>query len=811
LSSSEFVLWSHPHRLLVDHLSNVLANGRGLYDDLGLEPEMRRALDLCLLLHDLGKATDYFQTYIHAIADRDAGAIDEAALNRIRHELGFRKNHARLSAFWVCLQARPLFGADCPWPLLAFLAVLKHHGDLRDLEDMSDLKRNDDQLREDLEEMSAALNYDEMGRIAARNGYPLDNFNHAAFLKALNETFYHYSWRRQLRRWREAAGRDNFWRLSLMFSTLLSCDKGECIFRGAIFRRGGDKPPADLVDRYKRAAFAKKSDSEVNRLRERVYREVQDNLIAGADRGKRFFSINAPTGLGKTLTALNAALKLIQHRADLRKILYCLPFTSVIDQNADVFADVFATCDLPAHSENLLVYHHLSELDYRARDDVDEIDPYQGEYLVTQFESHINVTTFHQFLHGMFTGKNREIRKLHSLANSVVILDEVQSVPAKYWPLVRKALIELAEEINLVVVLATATMPMIFDGAKGEILELTGDRDALFAAMDRIELDASALASPMTLDAFAQRLIADHRDAPDQSALVVVNTKRAAKDLYGKLKLALGKNRLVFLSTDLPPCERLKRIQAIRESTNPENKNREPLWVVSTQLVEAGVDIDMDRVYRDLGPLDAVFQAAGRCNRNQAKGRGRVHLVDLRDDRDDNGRAFAGYVYGRVELDQTRQALAKRECWPESRFGDLARDYYQAVSKRLDMDDSHHILQAMARLDYDRAFRPSQDNPRAFQLIEQQEVVPALVLCFDEAKARWAEYEALLAQNDLDAFEKKRRIREAYRRLASFIVSIPKKYAPDTEQRFFLITENLKGLEYHEETGVDVKGASLFI
>ena len=794
---------------MADHLGAVLANGRARYDALGLGSDMRRAMDLSLLLHDLGKATDYFQTYIHAIADHNAGYIDQAQFEFIRHDLGFHKNHARLSAMWIFLQARELFGGENRWPALIFLAVLKHHGNLGDLTTMWTVNRADeDGLRKNLTEMSAALNYAEMGRIARENGYPLSDFNHSAFVRALDQTFFNHRWRRLSHRWRQSRDRQDFWDLSLLFSTLLACDKGECIFRGPIYRRCDQPPPISLVDRYKQKDFANEPDTELNRWRERVYQSVADNLAAWGVGGGRFFSVNAPTGVGKTLALLSAAIRLRHARPNLRKIVYCLPFTSVIDQNTAVFQEVFRANDLAPGSDDLLAYHHLAEPYYRPRDDRDEIDDYQGEYLVTQFESNLNVTTFFQLLHGMFTGKNREIRKLHGLANSVVILDEVQSVPARYWPLVRQTFRELAPKLNMTIVLATATMPMIFSEADGEIRELVDDRDALFHAMDRIELDASLLAGPMSLEAFAARFAEDTRAQPGTSALAVLNTKRAAKTLFRLLKdkHKLGE-RLLFLSTDLPPCERLKRIRRISPKCEKNKREKKKPWlVISTQLVEAGVDIDIDRVYRDLAPLDAVFQAAGRCNRNQTKGRGRVFLLDLRDD---NRKSFAGYVYGLTELDVTRDLLGRKAVHPEAEFRDLALRYFRAISDKLDQGDSAHILDAMARLDYRTAFRRDAHD-QAFQLIEEQDVVPALVLLNEEANARYREFLAAQGAEDLNGFEKKKRIRDCYRRLAPYIVSVRQKFVEPNERPFLIISDTERDLGYDHDTGVETQADHLF-
>jgi CRISPR-associated endonuclease/helicase Cas3 len=248
---------------------------------------------------------------------------------------------------------------------------------------------------------------------------------------------------------------------------------------------------------------------------------------------------------------------------------------------------------------------------------------------------------------------------------------------------------------------------------------------------------------------------------------------------------------LLYLSTNIPPVERLRRIQKIKE-----HASARPLIVVSTQLVEAGVDIDMDIVYRDIAPLDSIFQSAGRCNRNAAKGRGEVRLMSLSNKR---GRLFGNFIYGSNDLFITRKLLSEKSSYAEADFFGLGKAYFSRIKN---MDDSRHILDAMGKLNYRTAF-DKESSEQAFELIEDRPSYPAYILFEEEAQKYMEEYHHIAAQIYDDPYQKKRDVRRILRKLSQYAVSVPEKYAyKQDDSSFYIISEDDHDFTYDFETGI---------
>jgi CRISPR-associated endonuclease/helicase Cas3 len=785
-----FSLLSHPHKLLRDHVSNVLENARTLYTQLPISGDIKRLIDICCLFHDIGKASIFFQEYITAIRDGKGYNTSDK-----------RKNHAAIGAVWTYHISREQ-GFDAKHAMLGYLCVLKHHGALGNVEEM----KPETLIIPLLREINAAINYHEYSEILAANNFTsiVNPCNVESGAQAIS-TLDSFVFRRKTLpdEFLKLRSLDDFFTLSVMFSVLLSADKGECIFDGKIRERSIQSLAANLVDDYKEQKFGKVYQG-LDATRQSVYESVARNIITHKD--KHFLSINVPTGIGKTLTVLNGSLQLLSKRSDLTKIIYCLPFTSVIDQNAAVFEDVLRTSGIEPSSEHLLVNHHLSELRYTTSDDElgkAELEANKAEYLITSFDAMLNVTTFYQFLHGVFTGQNRDIRKLNSFANSIVILDEVQSIPVKYWKLIRETFQHLAKRLNITFILVTATMPLIFDEATGEITELVDDKPSIFEKMNRIRLETKLLRSPMTIQQFADALQKDIDEEPSKSRLVILNTIGASRELYGILR-GLGYTNLLYLSTNLPPRVRLARIRCIKRA-------QKPYIVISTQLVEAGVDIDLDVVYRDMATLDSIFQACGRCNRNAGEGKqGLVRLLSLVNAHHNN-KPFASYVYDDFDVNIAREVLQGQDVFEEREFFALANRYFTALGdKRMgkSQDASDDVLQAMTQLRYEDAFVPSKQNTRAFQLIEEENKLPVYIMLTDKARRLYDEYRELIKKaseaSGEEHFAVKHRLKSCQRKMAEYIVNIRLRDREklSENQSFFLIADYRKDFQYEPETGV---------
>ena len=323
-------------------------------------------------------------------------------------------------------------------------------------------------------------------------------------------------------------------------------------------------------------------------------RVVIENCRAAANLPPGLFSLTVPTGGGKTLSSLSFAL----HHAlthGQRRIIYVAPFTSIIEQNAEVIRNIVA----PLASENFepLIEHH-SALDPEKESTVSRL-------ATENWDAPLIITTAVQFYESLFAAKTSRCRKIHNIANAVVILDEAQSLPVDYLSPCLRALQELCDHYCTTVVLCTATQPAIqytedFKiGLKG-CREIINDTRSLFAALKRVEIKNLGDISDADLVS---------KIKSEQQVLCIVNRRNHAQKIFR----SLGEVEENFhLSALMCPEHRSRMLAAIRNRL----RSGLPARVVSTQLIEAGVDVDFPVVYRALAGIDSIAQAAGRCNRN---------------------------------------------------------------------------------------------------------------------------------------------------------------------------------------------------
>ena len=321
------------------------------------------------------------------------------------------------------------------------------------------------------------------------------------------------------------------------------------------------------------------------------------------------YSLTVPTGGAKTLSSLALALK---HAAShgLRRVIYVAPFLSILDQNADVIRQ---SLGFSRESPEVLEHHSLAEPpgDENQDDTAREAAARRAE----NWDAPIVITTSVQFFESLFSNMPSRCRKLHNIARSVVVLDECQSLPPRLVAPTCAMLKQLVEEMNCTVVLCTATQPAFdHDELKDEerlrAAEIIPPTLDLFNRLKRVNLSWPAgTTETMNWQAVAKAMLAGRRsDCP--AALCVVNTRRAARELFAEIRERTNEG-VFHLSTSMCPAHRLATLDSVRRRLN----DRRPCYLVSTQLIEAGVDVDFPFVMRELAPLESVIQAAGRCNR----------------------------------------------------------------------------------------------------------------------------------------------------------------------------------------------------
>lgn len=363
--------------------------------------------------------------------------------------------------------------------------------------------------------------------------------------------------------------------------------------------RSRERPawPGDVLYRMSRAlAMFIKDFGPPKRPVDRHRAAVHLSCLESATRKPGLFSLTVPTGGGKTLASLAFALNhAVTH--GLRRVIYVVPFTTIIEQNADVFRDVMDEVSRQV-GQDVVIEHHCNV-------DTEENETATSRLATQNWDAPLIVTTSVQFYESLFGNRTSRCRKLHRVAGSVIILDEAQALPVDFLHPCLRALRELVENYGSSVVLCTATQPAVhhregFDiGLKG-VSEIIPSPVELYESLKRVVIKELGELSDVGL---AERVRAHER------VLCVVNTRGHAFDLYG----LLGEHTSHFhLSALMCPAHRSQMISTIRERLDAGR----PCRVVSTQLIEAGVDIDFPTVFRSLAGLDSIAQAAGRCNRN---------------------------------------------------------------------------------------------------------------------------------------------------------------------------------------------------
>lgn len=342
-------------------------------------------------------------------------------------------------------------------------------------------------------------------------------------------------------------------------------------------------------------------DTPVNRGRAAILKACIDS----AAQSPGFFSLTVPTGGGKTLSSLAFALR---HAAIHRlcRVVYVIPFTSIIEQNAQVFRKALGP-------ESVLEHH--SNFEYPGEDSDDWTDQVARLYLATEnWDAPLVVTTSVQFFESLFANRSSRCRKLHNMAKSVIILDEAQMLPTHHLQPCLGALRELTANYGSTVVLCTATQPAL-EGLLPQgtaIREIAPDPPRLYEDFRRVDVTRLG---PLDDAALAERIL----EYPQ--TLCIVNTRGHARELY---KLISSEPGAFHLSACMCPRHRSAKLDSIRQTL----KEGAPCRVVSTQLIEAGVDVDFPTVFRAYTGLDSAAQAAGRCNREGKLHRGQLFMFE---------------------------------------------------------------------------------------------------------------------------------------------------------------------------------------
>lgn len=707
--SNSFLLLSHPKSLLVSHLNSVATKSSSsmskILSSISVPycvEDLTRVAYIMGATHDIGKSSEFFQDYIR-------GNQGVASL---------LKSHSPISSlfcYWAIENDEKISHNAKILSILAALGVQGHHGSLKrpDILDSGMQDFFDDKILE--RQIDSMQKNPEIERIC-------NNLGIASFSKFSNVWQTHFD-EMTSELWsfenpdRSDPAFGTYYLTNLLFSILLDSDRLDAA--GISYDRKNLE--ADTVYRF---VTHLSTNSNLNDLRNKLFQRL-DGMASTVDLQNRIFSITAPTGAGKTLASLNFALRL-RHRIYttldfVPRIIYVAPFTSILDQNFSVFEEVFRTS---GQSDILLLHHHLAQLEYKSFKDEKSFESYstsQSELLISGWHAEVIATTFVQFFGTVFGKSTHDLRRFSNMAGSIVILDEVQSIPFEYWNSVRQALLFLSKNYSIWFILMTATQPLIF--MLGEIMELVGD--SIGKIQPRVNFDIQ-IKNRIGIDEFCNEVNKLVNSKPQKSFLIEMNTIKSANAVYNSIK----GDDVFYLSSQVIPKHRIPRIKTIK--TRLESKIRTVL--VSTQVIEAGVDLDFDLAVRDIAPIDSIVQTAGRVNRNG--------LRDVKDSvfsiyavNNNEGKLYSNQIYGMVSTEIATGLLTH-----DRTVDSLVTSYFEEVSKRRSDAKSVIINDAIKDLDYDRI-------KQNFVLIDEQEKVPVFVEYDSIASSIWEKY-LRLAESD---------------------------------------------------------------
>lgn len=427
-----------------------------------------------------------------------------------------------------------------------------------------------------------------------------------------------------------------------------------------------------------------------------IRRELYEQCLAAASKPPGVYRLAVPTGGGKTRLSLGFGLQhAITHEKD--RIIVAIPYTSIIEQTANVYRGILG-------DETVLEHHSAVSI----KESSDSPDPAEQRrrLLAENWDTPVVVTTNVQLFESLFSNRTSMCRKLHNLVNSVIILDEAQALPVDLIAPTLNVLQELVDHYGVTLLLCTATQPALseregFRGLK-DVRDLLPDAAQYYKddTLRRVDFDLACLNGKWKWDEVAEQVRKQIRE--HGQALCIVNTISDAEKLMHELK---GSKGLLHLSTRLCGAHRKRIIKIVRIRL----KRKQPCLLVSTQVVEAGVDLDFPVVFRALGPLDSIVQAAGRCNREgKLPHRGKVIVFEPAE-----GGSPPGWY--RTATDETKIVLNQKT---DLHQPEVYENYFRSLYKDLELDKKG-IQNLRRNLDYPK-------TAKAYRLIEK-DTVPVVV------------------------------------------------------------------------------------
>lgn len=765
-------IYSHTNgNLLSQHLFFVakVMGERALFDK-----ELAFILGIC---HDFGKLTSFFQNEKILKNGKKYKAKSNHTLISIHFTIAFLKHYG--------ITDEKLF--------LIAVFVINHHSDLRDTEELisSFSDRTDEELNpqfDDLQEriemvqnvyqkelLELMQHYDIYQEVQNK----LLTFDFSIFLtqKALKQSV------KELRRLRNKFAEESnlyelFFKTSYLYALLIFADRNMASKLPFAYETYHNKStsisiPSNLIEKKVSSFQSSKED-----IRQQLFDTLDQQIMDDGLGNQNIFTVTAPTGAGKTLAVLNFAFKL-KEKYQKEKIVYALPLTNIIEQNYNEIRKIlvqFMGDDFVDNEFDYLIKHHYLA-DYKINEHTDIKDTLK---IVEAWNSQIIVTTFIQLFYAFSSNEASYLYRFSALQNSVIVLDEPQVLSAEHWLLIRKMLFWLVEHLEIKIILMTATKPLIFK--ENEYLELARTID--FEQFIKERGSRHKLVPSFEQNHSIESLVdfVSQKIEGKNSALVVLNTKKSSINFFNLIQEKETEYVVYYLSTTLTPYHRKEVIAQIQKSILTQK-----VIVVSTQVIEAGVDLDFEIGFRDIAPLDSIIQTAGRINRHfLRKIPESLYIISLQKE---EGKLFGEYVYEKEYLSMTKALLNEEK--EESCFEKFTEAYFKKVQQYNQLK-AKSIESVIDKLNF-------QTLSKSFQIIEKNEyTVPVFLEINAEAKEFYQKYKNDKAKlNEIEDYETRlefyKEIAYYKRKLYDFIVNVNKKNVVTDDSEWLTVVgdENL--------------------
>lgn len=419
-------------------------------------------------------------------------------------------------------------------------------------------------------------------------------------------------------------------------------------------------------------------------------REISEDILKRSkEDGLGIYKLDLPTGAGKTLLSLRYGINQMNYQGKDR-FFYVTSFLSVLEQNASEMREIL-------NDDDFILEHHSNVVDDKDEiendDRDDELDVVKKKFLLDDWTSPVVLTTMVQFYNSIFKGKSANLTRFKSLINSVIILDEWQSIPTEFLYMTNLALNFMKIVMKTTLVLSTATQPtnasisldhkLFYGNLDGENEDIIENKNYDFSAFERVKLKIYGDINKMYGIEDIRDLVLENLD---KSNLIILNTKKLVRKLYDLLENNYEVKDLYYLTTNLTASDRLKKIGEIKKRLLEGDK----ICVVSTQLIEAGVDVDFDLVIRSLSGMDSVVQAMGRCNREGHRQSAFTYLINL-----DKNEEKTSMLKG-VDERKTACKAALNKSTDNLDIKKLTEEYFEKLYSNLKDDQYSDILKLLA-------------------------------------------------------------------------------------------------------------------